>query len=207
MKKKQSQKRTYDSPLRRQQQEMTTETIMAAVEELILQGHIHNFTIQNVAKLAGVSYASVYRHFPSREALVQRYRDLSLEQVSPPPYVDDLDNLPTWIEQTIPLFFKSLPRAKALFVAMTALQINQVHPQSQDRDEWITRLVKDATLSLPDDIRKASCLIIRLLVSMSSWVEYHTRYGLDESEIILTVKEGIRAQIEYLRSAEKKMHE
>lgn len=206
MTKKQSLKRTYDSSLRRQQQEMTTEAIMAAVEGLILQGSIHNFTIQKVAKSAGVSYASVYRHFPSREALIEGYRDWGMKQISSaaPPYVDKLEDLPAWVEQTIPYFLEYLPKVKALLAALSALQINEVHPSSRYRDEWITRLVKDAVPDVPEQIRSASCSIIRLLVSITSWVEFYIRYGLDESELILTVSEGIRAQIVYLKSAARK---
>jgi AcrR family transcriptional regulator len=196
-----SRKRTYDSPLRRQQQGMTTEAIMAAVEQLILEGRIHNFTIQQVAKLAGISYASVYRHFSSRESLVRGYRDWIMEHLPPEPYVDDLNDLPEWVEQTVPIFFKSLPRAKAVLAALSALQNTDVHPHSRGRDEWIVQLVKKAAPDVPDDIRNATGSVIRLLVSMSSWVEFHTRYGLDESALILTVSNGIQAQIEYLKSA------
>lgn len=205
MTKEPSQKRTYDSPLRRQQQEMTTEAIMAAVEELILQGRIHNFTIQQVTELASVSYASVYKHFSSREALIQGYRDWIMEKLPPHPYVDDLEDLPDWAEKTVPIFFEYLSSAKAVLATLSALQVNQLHPQSHVRDEWIARLVKEAAPDVPDDLRNASGAVIRLLVSMTSWVEFHTRYGLDESGLKLTVAEGIRAQIQYLQSVARNM--
>jgi AcrR family transcriptional regulator len=194
-------KRKYDSTLRRHQQELTNEAIMAAVEKLILDGQIHSFTIQRVAEVAGVSYASIYRHFTSREALVQGYRDWGMEQVAPPPppYVDTLEELLPWVEPAISQMFQYLPRIKAMRAAMSALQINTVHPQSRERDEWIDRLVQEAAPAAPMQIRKAASAIIRLMVSATSWMEFHTRYGLDESEIVTTVTQAIQAQIQYLK--------
>lgn len=203
MSNQQSKKRTYHSPLRRQQQEMTINAIMHAVKTIILEGNLHNFTIHNVAKRAGVSYGSVYRYFESREALIKGFRDWSLKHISPAPssYVETLEALPAWVERTIPLFMEHFPKIRALYAAMSAMQIHEVHEESKERDEWIARLVENAAPDADEDTRKASASVIRLLVSMQEWITLYYRYGLKEREMILTVTEGIKAQIQYLKSS------
>lgn len=208
MNQEQSPKRKYASSLRRQQRELTIDAIMAAVEELILHGEIHNFTVQEVARLSGVSYATIYRHYPSREALIRGFRDWSLDsgRADPAPYVDKLEDLPKWVEQTYPaLLQKYLPQIKALYAAMAALQIADVHTKSRERDVWIERLVNEAAPDAPAHVRRASSILIRHVVSLSAWLEFHTRYGLDIPEVTSVVIETIYAQMAHLQSASRRI--
>lgn len=49
----------------------TAERILAALVEVILEGGLPGFSVQEVADRAGVSHRTVYRHFPSRESLLE----------------------------------------------------------------------------------------------------------------------------------------
>lgn len=196
-----TQKRVYDNTLRKQQQELTTRAIMEAVKGLILQGKIHNFTMQKVAELSGVSYATIYRHYNSKEELVIAYRDWCMKNIAPEvrPYVNQLEELPEWAGETVLKFWDNLTEIKALHVALSMLQIKGAHPESLARDEWIKSLVSDAAPDVPEEVRTASATVIRHLVSVMSWVEFHSRYGLDEVALVQVVKEGIKGQIYYLK--------
>lgn len=59
----------YDSPLRREQAEQTRARIVAAALELIVGG-VEGLTMQDVAKAAGVALRTVFRHFPTRDDLL-----------------------------------------------------------------------------------------------------------------------------------------
>ena len=59
----------YDSPLRREQAEQTRSRIVGAAVELIVGG-VEGLTMQEVAKAAGVALRTVFRHFPTREDLL-----------------------------------------------------------------------------------------------------------------------------------------
>jgi AcrR family transcriptional regulator len=77
-----SERRSYDSPVRRQQAAQTRERILAAASELV-----HGFprwdwrelTVRAVAQRAGVNERTVYRHFSSErelhEAVMRRLQD------------------------------------------------------------------------------------------------------------------------------------
>jgi AcrR family transcriptional regulator len=192
-------KRSYDNSLRMQQQELTYEAIMSAVRALILEGHLYTFTIQEVADRAGVSYGTVYRRFPSREAilegLVRWGGDFGMK--NQPPYPDRLEDLPGWVEKTIQVFIPLLPVADAIAPVVSA--VNQGPSPSRDRDELFARLVKQAAPELSETQQKAVTVGLRVWVSIRTWGELYTRHGLNAETMIFVVKEGIRAQIELMK--------
>jgi AcrR family transcriptional regulator len=69
-----SAKRRYDSPLRADQARATRERIVDAAIALIREG-LPELTFTTVAVRAGTSVATVYRHFPDRNALFFAVRD------------------------------------------------------------------------------------------------------------------------------------
>lgn len=62
--------RDYNSPARDAAKEETRQAILDALIRVVLDEGVHAFTMSNVAKRAGVSLRTVYRHFESREALL-----------------------------------------------------------------------------------------------------------------------------------------
>src|SRR2546425_920135 len=58
-------------PLRERHKEATQEIILRAAADIVASRGIHAFTVQEVADRAGISHRSVYRYFPTREALVE----------------------------------------------------------------------------------------------------------------------------------------
>jgi AcrR family transcriptional regulator len=61
--------RTYTSPLRADQMEQTRLRILRAVTDVLADPGTEEVTIPLVARRARVSLRTVYRHFPTREAL------------------------------------------------------------------------------------------------------------------------------------------
>src|SRR5262245_5695898 len=57
--------------LRNQHAELTRDLIFQALTRLVLDEGIHDFSIQQVADVAGVSHRTVYRYFSSREELLE----------------------------------------------------------------------------------------------------------------------------------------
>lgn len=65
--------RAYRSKLRDDQAKATRELILAGMFALIRQGHV-DISYRDLAKQVGVSLPTVYRHFPTREALIAELR-------------------------------------------------------------------------------------------------------------------------------------
>lgn len=63
-------RRSYHSPLREQQAAATRDRILAALVRVMAEG-VTELSVPAVAREAGVSVATVYRHFPDKEALLE----------------------------------------------------------------------------------------------------------------------------------------
>ena len=59
--------------LRERQVGLTRDLIMEALAGVIAEGRLAEFSVQDVAEGAGTSLRTVYRHFPSREALLEAF--------------------------------------------------------------------------------------------------------------------------------------
>jgi AcrR family transcriptional regulator len=68
--------RAYRSPLRERQVAQTRETILRAVAAEILERGIHALTMSGVATRAEVAERTVYRYFPSTEALLDALTEM-----------------------------------------------------------------------------------------------------------------------------------
>ncbi|MBO8157200.1 MAG: TetR/AcrR family transcriptional regulator [Bacillaceae bacterium] len=195
MAKKQT-KRTYDNSLRQQQQQMTKEAIRKAAEQLILEGQTH-FTIQEVANKAGVSYGTVYRHFESREALIEGLINWSDERA--PSYPTKLEDIPNWVREAIPLYTDKLPVVKAMESILADMYSKQVPASTIERDELFLKLVSEAVPELTDTDRKIYTANLRLLVNMRTWADLYTRLKLNEEELVSAVSEGVIAVINQMK--------
>lgn len=67
--------RSYESPLRREQAERTRRALLDACEQVLLAGAPEDVTLHRIAKQAGVTPPTAYRHFPTQEALMSAYLD------------------------------------------------------------------------------------------------------------------------------------
>ena len=127
-----SQARSYSSPLRQRQQESTRRLIMETVASLIAEGRIHSFSVQDVVGRAGISYASVYRHFPTREKLLEAIyewgNELIRSEMAATPRT--LDEIPEWVKQSIPIAERHTAINQAVVAVLAALNIN---PRSRRR--------------------------------------------------------------------------
>src|ERR671927_1145178 len=67
--------RTYNSPLRAEQMEQTRERILEAAAEQLLEEGLEELSLPRAAQRARVSVPTIYRHFPTKEALMQELTD------------------------------------------------------------------------------------------------------------------------------------
>src|SRR5687768_6152844 len=61
--------RTYNSPLRAEQQEEVRQRILDKVIDVLADPSFGELSVQEVARRAGVSVRTVYRYFPDKDAL------------------------------------------------------------------------------------------------------------------------------------------
>ncbi len=158
---------TYNSPLRAEQKERTHERILEAAAEQLLYEGLEKLSLPRAAKRARVSVPTVYRHFPTEEALMHElaeWIDGRLELSEVPENVDDF-------AEWVPRLFAHLDEHEALIRARLLSRVHrQIGRDIRDRrDEAIEKVMEDVTARLdPLDARRA-CAVVRLLVSGAAW--------------------------------------
>jgi AcrR family transcriptional regulator len=70
----------YNSPLRAHQKEQTREMILAAVGTILSAESTDAVTFAEVARVAGITMRTIFRHFPTREELLSAFWKWQLEQ-------------------------------------------------------------------------------------------------------------------------------
>ena len=68
--------RKYKSPARQEAKQDTRDRILDAMVDVVTREGVLAFTVQNVASAAGVAHRTVYRHFATREALLDGLDEL-----------------------------------------------------------------------------------------------------------------------------------
>lgn len=175
---------------------------MEAVASLVVEGRIHTFSVQDAAHRAGVSYASVYRHFPTREALLEATYEWGSELVRShmPPAPRTLDEIPTWVEQAIPVAEQHPTVNQAVAAVLAALNIN---PESRRRrDEAIERIVAEGAPHLSLEAARRAAAVIRLLASSQGWATLRQRFGLEAADTAAALAWALQVLIRDLKQHE-----
>lgn len=170
----------YSSPLREQQQEMTRTRIMEALVTLISAGKLHDFTVRDVAEQSGVSYGSVYRHYPTREALLHALHAWGEKIPAIPPMPSALEELPEWIIAMASGFEGA---GEPLMVVSTALASLNLRPEaSLRRNAHVQELIANAVPGIEESELRQATALLRNLTSAATWTGLRQRYGLDAEE-------------------------
>src|SRR3954471_6626744 len=74
--------RSYSSPLRERQTAATRSVILGALAAELPAGSVEDFSVARLAQRAGVSERTIYRHFPTREALLDGLSEWYNERVA-----------------------------------------------------------------------------------------------------------------------------
>lgn len=182
MSEEKSTRRSYTSPLRSNQKENTRDRILDTVAEIITEGRILDFSVKDVAVRAGISYGTVYRHFPTRESFLEALYEVATEIMAQSSIFtpQSLDDIPTMAGKTVRIFEERATLVQAFTIALLT---NNVHPKSRhERDEKIQEMVIESTPHLSSGVARQVTAIISHLYSSLSWVTLKKRYGLNPEE-------------------------
>ncbi|MCC5954332.1 MAG: TetR/AcrR family transcriptional regulator [Acidimicrobiia bacterium] len=151
--------RSYESPLRAQQAAATAERIVEAAAELVVSRPGEHLTMAGIAEHAGVALRTVYRHFPSRDDLIEAMgnrvrRGLGLEGMPRPTSVDELRTIQRSVVRAA-LADEPFQRAKLLSPEERQLSL----VEAEERLAWVRR-------ALEADVAGADEWEVRRLVAL-----------------------------------------
>jgi AcrR family transcriptional regulator len=187
-----------DATLREQHNELTRDLILEALTRLVSEEGVHEFSIQRVAELAGVSHRTVYRHFASREELLEALAVWLSDRMPRPLSSYKPDQIESAIRDTHAVFADESKRVTALAVLAAGARIRLPHRKKNTR--VVERTLAPLTAHLEPGDAEAAAVLIRSIAGSHMWSQLTDEHGLDAERTTRVVVWAVRALIESLKA-------
>lgn len=196
--------RPYSSPLRERQAQQTRDLVLDTLTDLLETHRADEVTTRYLARAAGVSERTVYRHFPDRQALLGGLSDrlLRLTGSGPPggpvESVDDLSRVALQVMAGLDEFHGAA-RAEALFNADPRHFSLATRENTEQFQHVFSRAFPDL------DAREAVRIVavIRCLLSSQAWLRMREEFGVPGVESGPTVAWVLDTIFDALRRGER----
>lgn len=191
--------------LREQHAEATRDRILAAVADLLERGDAQELTMPGVAEASGVSLRTVYRHYPTREQLLEAAGRWIGTELLRHPYPQTLDEVAELFRVGCPDFDERPGLVRAL--ALSQLGQSARGHRRRERLEAIAQALRQELEDLPEqELRRAEALLA-YLHNMLAYTTLREENGLSGEEIGEAVGWAIRTLVEDLRNRNRSSKE
>lgn len=180
--------------------EDTTTRILNALVDVISTDGITEFSVQAVADRANVSHRTVYRHFPSREALLEgitEYLEDPMRADGLPGVPKDLDECVDTIENVFAFFQTNAPMIEAMVIVRLALGMEPT--RSSERTKGFVEIVRTAAPHLSPEEVESYAMGLRSIASSQHWYVLTRRLGLNTEQASKVAADTLRALIGEIR--------
>ena len=186
--------------LRDRQLEFTRDLILEALGDLIGEGRLAEFSVQDVADRAGVSMRTVYRHFASRDALLEGF----LAWVGERARAAGAMRFPATADDIAPLLrqrYAAFEELASVVVAMAKLDsaTGIGTPIAAKSLGTMRSSLAEVTGHLDPDLTEAVVWTIRIMWSHKTWAAFHEEGGLDAAHAGAAASWAIDVLIKELR--------
>ena len=171
-------RRQYDNRLREEQAQLTQQRILDTVTKKVAAGTL-DFTISEVARSAGVSEPTIYRHFGSRERLYDALDEHIRQQIGLPMACEDASGLPATAKQA----FLKFSEHGTLFRAASKTGLGRkVREQAKvKRNQQVRDVLAPRCEHLPGVQTKAVAAVYRVLMSLETWDRLTSEFAIDST--------------------------
>src|SRR5262245_30556262 len=184
--------------LRDQHAELTRDLIFQAFTKLVLDEGVHDFSIQQVADIAGVSHRTVYLYFSTREELIDGLAvwlasrmPKDLDSYQPAEFADA-------IRDSHAVFAEQADRVRALAVLAAGARIRLRHRHQRTRT--VQRAMAAFTGHLGEEDARAVAVLIRQLAGSHMWSQLTDEYGIDQQSVTRVVVWAVSTLVEALKA-------
>ncbi len=186
--------------LRERRKAETRDLIIDAVLELIAENRFDRDIHDELARRVGIARRTVYRYFPSRDALVEA----GWERVytNPAGVTYSLPTDAASVVDTIPDFFATLEENRtAVTVAMTTPQgrVARATGRVPRGQAWRSALARELAV-LPEGERDLPLAVLQLIRSGFAWLEMHDQWALSHAQMATAVGWATRTLLRDLRT-------
>ncbi len=195
-------RRTYSSPLRERQAEQTRELILQALTDQLAEGGLADFNIPAVGRRAGISVRTVYRYFPTRDALLAAVGDWIERRLIAVPLPHTPGEIADHAEQAFALFEEH----SQLILAQIESELGRAvrGPGRKRRIEAQSLALQDATAHLDPAAARAAAAVVSYLAGSLAWKTLREEFDMSGHESGVTVAWAIRTLIADLRARDRR---
>ncbi|HEX6299723.1 MAG TPA: helix-turn-helix domain-containing protein [Acidimicrobiia bacterium] len=179
--------------------EATRRVILEAAAALFLERKSDRFSVQEVADRAGVTHRTVYRYFPTRQALLAATAFHSRLGHAEGLF-RDIETLEEWIE-VVTVHFKvteeNMEMVRSVIAAILASDDFELFGQGlPDRDTHRWEVFRRQLSHLDDDDARQTFAALRHVMSSTSYLLFRLRFGLSPAEATETIQAVASAIVE-----------
>lgn len=189
-------RRTYDNRLREQHAEATKERILETLMDLLGREGLAAFSVGRVAKLAGVSEPTIYRHFGSREGLVEAWGKWFEARRGHPGFPSTIDEL---VAAPPSVFRYFTENAEYIRASETAEAHELIGPARARRRKKVAKIIAPLTASLEPGEARAVEQVFGLLLGSRAWKTLCDEGGLPPEAAGRAIARTLRALVDDLR--------
>ena len=182
-------KSAYASPLRERQKADTRALILEAVERLLKDRGLSELSLATVAREAGITERTVYRHFETREQLLEATWAAVNDSIGMKEFPRTAEELIDRPKKVFPAFDQ---RGEVIRAMLASPQGRELRLRvNKERQAAIRAAVKDARPNLREPAFTRLCAAVQLLYSASGWATMTDYWGLDSVEAGRAASEAI----------------
>jgi len=187
-----------EASLRDQHQQLTRELILRSVADQLESGDVSEITVPDVARSAGVSVRTVYRHFASREDLIAQAAEwIAAHHFGTTRMPATVDELAAGYRENLVAFDQHPNLVRAMAVSCAGNSVRSA--RRTQRLEAMQRALKEVTHNLSEVEQRKAEAIFGYLVNMLAWVTMRDENGLTGEEIAAAMDWALGTLIDDLR--------
>jgi AcrR family transcriptional regulator len=189
--------RSYSSTLRADQQEQVRERILVKVGEVLADPEIAELSVAEVARRTGVSVRTVYRYFPTKEALSDGFNESLVRRFGQRKLPDDLDELPHAVTALHRGFDEHAELVRAMRFNKPAVEVRARRKVVQRKA--FTKMLAEHTAHLDEAEARSVGALFNILMSSELWLAMTDDWGVTTSQAtkaVLWAFDALRARLE-----------
>ena len=183
--------------LRERKTQALRDAVLDVLLERVKNDGFEDIAMEDLARSAGVSRRTLYRLFPTREALLAAAGERFAGTVDMPQEIRGPDELSATFREGSRLMERRADLARALYRSTVGKGIRA--GQRSRRIEAIENALRPLTAKLDKDEARRVTAVIAFLISSNTWITIQDESGLNGDEIRLGVSWAIDLLVDDLK--------
>jgi len=188
--------------LRDRQKSATEELILEAAKRCLKDDLLADLSFAKVAAEAGIAERTIYRYFPTKEALLEAFWRAHQATIKQGPYPDTAAKLIAAGPRVFPEFDKQAEWFRGSLLSQQGRAVAMHF--NNERTAAIRSAVRDGVGDMPEPELTRLCAVVQTLYSAAAWLQMREFWELSGEESGKAVSEAIAVLLSNARKRTRK---